>query len=264
MFKRRRSTVSNGSSVVRSARSFAKRAKGARMSGRTGYANVLRTTVARLNRIDKTIETKESNVSLANVQLPHNNVYLWNQNPFNMGYGTGDPMSGAGMRIGDHVAIKGLKTKFFIECALARSKVYFRIMLLRGAKAETFTRATIFKGGSGNKMLDDVNTERFTIVAQKIVTCTGTNPTAGSAGITGVPNTETTAGMTGNKIVKFWIPGRKFGRNGAIQFENASDQVKFFDYRWVIVAYDWYGTPQDANNVGFLNEAMQRVYFKDA
>ena len=57
----------------------------------------------------------------------------------------------------------------FVENSLGRARVYYRIMLIKGAKADTFDRTTIFKGDSTNKTMDVVNTERFTVIAHKIV-----------------------------------------------------------------------------------------------
>lgn len=230
----------------------------------------------RVRRIERMIETKEgTNKFPPNVALPHNNVYVlysatqgadWN--PFARSNSTGDPMASIAQTIGDKITLKGLSMKFFIETALQRPKVYFRFMLLRGAKGETFSRDTIFKGDCNNKMLDQVNTERFTIIAQKIVTVTASNTAAsGVAAITGAPTEATNPpnGGVGTRIVKFWIPGRKFGKGGNIQYENQSNtQVKFFDYRMCILCYDWFGTPQDINNVGDMNEGFSKIYFQDA
>ena len=70
---------------------------------------------------------------------------------------------------------------------------------------------------------------------------------------------------SGTKVFKMWIPGRKFGTYGSVQYENGStSQVKFYDYRVCILAYDWYGTAQDINNVGKINEFYSKIYFKDA
>jgi hypothetical protein len=41
-------------------------------------------------------------------------------------------------------------------------------MLIKGAKAGTFDRTTIFKSDSINKMMDVVNTESFTVIADKV------------------------------------------------------------------------------------------------
>lgn len=156
--------------------------------------------------------------------------------------------------------------KAFFEGALQRSKVYFRVMLVKFARADAPTRATLFKGDSGNKMLDVVNTERYTIVWQKIFNVSPPNPPPNSvAEPGGQASPGVLSGITGNRIIKAWIPGSKFGRGGNVQYENQSpNNVKFFDYRIYVLAYDWYGTPQDVNNVGKINSMFTKVYFKDA
>lgn len=223
------------------------------------------------------IETKHGQWTSGNdIKLPHNNTLVVTKddggplNPFQCTQGLVDPMGANNFqRIGDKISVRGMLVKGFFEGALARSKVYFRVMLIRGAKGETFNRANLFKGMSDNKMLDQINTERFSVVWQKIFTVTPPNSVA-----TGVvpplqpgagQTTGLTTGITGNRIFKAWIPGRKFGRDGTITYEDSSQtQVKFFDYRFVVLAYDWYGTPQDANNVGVINEMYSCVYYKDA
>jgi hypothetical protein len=75
-------------------------------------------------------------------------------------------------RIGDKIQIRGMLFKFFVEASLGRSRVYFRFMLVKMAKGDTLNRTTLFKNVVGNKMIDQINTERFTIVAQKIVNVT--------------------------------------------------------------------------------------------
>lgn len=231
--------------------------------------------LARVSRIEKTIETKESSPrSDTNQPLPHNNVYVCKLangagtgtplNPFQIGAAAGDPMAGTGNRIGDQITVKGVAVKAFFENALGRAKVYYRMMLIRAAKGDTIDRSTLFKGDSTNKMLDQINTERFAVVAQKIFNISCSNFAPGTVGGTGIPLTATVAGI-GSKIVTMWIPGKKFGRNGNVKWENAdNNQVKFYDYRLVLVAYDWFGTPQDVNDVGRINDLFFKVYFKDA
>jgi len=252
---------------------------------RSGVRRVLRTSLynrwpvggqvtKRVRRLESMIETKENSWRVANVSLPHNNtVMLLNSlgTPFNIfqnNQGAADPMTeNNGNRVGDKISVKGVMIRAFFECALERPKVYFRVMLLKGAKGETFNRDTIFKGDSGNKMLDQVNTERFSIVASKTfnVSCSNQAPTTLTVlPPTGVVTAGTAAGI-GTRTFKMWIPGRKFGKFGNIIYENASTtQVKFYDYRLVVVAYDWYGTPQDLNTVGKVNELYSKCYFKDA
>lgn len=253
---------------VSSKRAYPARARSAARKGRTGYANVMRasTLANRVQRLEGTIETKEGAQRIANIQVAHNNVYIWNTNPFETAQGIQDPMDvNLPQRIGDKVTLKGMNTTFFVEGSLGRSKVYFRIMLLKGPRGAPFTRADIFKGSSTNKMIDQLNTEKYKIITQRVFNVTPPNAVAASLTVlTGVPATGTVAGITGNKIVRFWIPGSKIAKNGSLQYENGSGNLKFYDYRWVVLAYDWYGTPQDTNNVGFINEAYTKMYFKDA
>lgn len=228
---------------------------------------------ARVARIERSIETKEGCRRVTNFQCAHNNLTVLNDqdgnvfNPFISAQGATDPMASGGMvRIGDSIQLLGLKFKFFVEASLGRAKVYFRIMLIKMAKGDTLNRANFFKNAADNKMIDQYNRERFTIVAQKIVNVYASNPVAQTlVPLTGLPATTTAAGLTGNKIVSMWVPGKKFGRGGVLQYENNStNQLKFFDYRVAVVAYDWYGTPQDTNNVGFINDGYVKLYFKDA
>lgn len=251
---------------------YASRAKKARMSGRTGYANILRVS-RQVRALTRTIETKEGTFAVRSLNLPHNNVLVLNDtdgnvlNPFRSTNGTGDPMnSNQAQHIGDSINVRGLLIKFFVEAALQRSKVYFRFMLIKCAKGDTIDRSTLFKSCATNKMIDQINTERFTIVAQKTFNVSSPNTVASAtSAVSGVPVSATVAGITGNRIFTMYIPGRKFGRSGVVQYENASSsQVKFYDYRLAVVAYDWFGTPQDLNTVGFINEGYCKLYFKDA
>ena len=226
---------------------------------------------SRVNKLYRMIETKESQtVTGTNVALAHNNVTVLqasgggNLSLFQTAQGAQDPMAGTASRVGDQIAIKGIMIKGFFENALNRAKVYYRLMVIKGAKGDSVTRATLYKGDAGNKMIDQVNTERYTIIAQKIFTLSYSNSAPTAVDATGVPTGGTAAGIS-NRIVKLWIPGHKFGRGGLLQYENGSaTQAKFFDYTTCIVAYDWYGTPQDANNVGRINELYTKCYFKDA
>jgi hypothetical protein len=88
--------------------------------------------------------------------------------------------------------------------------------------------------------------------------------TSSSIGLTGVPGNAVNGG-TATRLVNMWIPGTKFAKSGIIQYENASvSQVKFYDYRICILCYDWFGTSQDANTIGKLNDMIVKIYFKDA
>lgn len=262
-------------------RSFNKRYSGAKRKGRIGYANIVKRrkiapvtdrTARKVNSLMRMIETKEGQwSSQTNVQLPHNQIYIVLNansvvlNPFQSVNGTDDPMGRqAFSRIGDEIYVKGMRICMFLENAINRAKVHYRIMLLKCPRGVTIDRATLFKGCSNNKMIDTVNTERFQIIWQKRFNMETANPAPTGVGPTGVPTGTTSAGQA-TRVIEAWVPGKKFGNKGKLSFEDATAGLpKFFDYRFVILSYDWFGTPQDANNVGVLNEMYTKVYFKDA
>lgn len=227
-------------------------------------------TQARVARLERMIETKEGSIQTDNnVPLYHNNVRIVQNSTaaeFNLLFtqtGTTDPMGpNDARRIGDKIAVRGVMIKGFFENALNRSKVWYRLMVIKKAKGDTIDRTTLFKQDTDNKMLDQINTERFTIIAQRTFNISASSQGATGASLTGEPTGA--AGGQGTKIIKMWIPGRKFGRGGNVIYEDGSSQPKFFDYRICIVSYDWYGTPQDVNAVGRINEIFSKIYFKDA
>jgi len=196
-------------------------------------------------------------------------------NPFSRGLAgqaiQDDPMTAGAMRtIGDAISLRGMKATFFLENNLGRAKVFYRIQLIKGPRGADFTQ--IFKGITGNKMIDQLNTEKFTVIAQRRFTLTPSNNMANGVNTAGEPldipsvGGDRTAGQA-SKIVNFWVPGPKFGKGGNIQYENGSTDLKFYDYRWVMTVYDWFGTPFNPiapNSVGRINEGYIKIYYKDA
>lgn len=231
--------------------------------------------VNRVNNLYRMIETKEithkveSGLAVSDrILIAHNNVGVLSIEPFRLAQGAGDAM-GEGLqanRIGDRISIKGLMIRGQVETAANRPKVYFRIMFIRAAKGDTIDRTTLFKNNCSNKMLDQVNTERFSIIAQRVmnVTVTGQNPTTwNNISLNGEPNDSIRGGI-GTRNFSMWIPGTKIVSGGNMQFENNAFQPKFFDYKIVVMAYDHVATAQDANNILQLNCIYTKCYFKDA
>ena len=69
------------------------------------------------------------------------------------------------------------------------------------------------------------------------------------------------------RIVKLYVPGRKFAKNGFLQYENGTTQHKFFDYHFIIYAYSNYSTVDSgpgAFNVGRMNDCFIEMHYKDA
>jgi len=128
------------------------------------------------------------------------------------------------------------------------------------------TKSTLFCNLSGNKMIDTINTERYSIVTSKTVvirqSSTGINPSGiqqvGSGFTSGV---EVVSRPT--KIVSMWIPGKKFGKGGKITYENASSNPKFFDYHLLVYSYSNYDTT-GTFFVGRVNDEVVRLFYKDA
>jgi len=264
----------------RKAQSYAQRAKRARTVSRAALSKragvkTYKKMMAQVSRLTKTIETKQAQWKTGtNISLPHNaNVVLQNSaggdlNPIRTIIGTDDPMgANTGSRIGDEITIRGLKIMAFFENSLQRARVYYRFMLIKCPRGVNPTIGNgIFQGNSGNRMLDSVNTEKFTIIWQKIFNVSASNPAPSAIlpNVNGVPSGTIPAGIS-SRIISAWIPGKKFGRNGVLKYENNdAGQAKFFDYRFCVLAYDWFGTPELVNNVGQINEMYCKLFYKDA
>jgi len=207
---------------------------------------------------------------------------LLGNNPLATINGLKDEEDNMGNRIGDKINLKGMSIKFMAELNERYSDVTFRMFVVRSAKGDTPTRATMFNGVSGNKMIDTLNRERFTFLFTKTFKIKSNAPTAAMTGLT-TNNVQLTVAGVGNsgiysadgaqgdnatsrytKIIKTWIPGTKFSKSGIIQYEDNSTQVKFFDYHLILYAYSNYSTNQDVWNVARLNDSVIQLYYKDA
>lgn len=236
-----------------------------------------------VSRLNSMIETKSGVWNTGSVMrdLPHNNIYIVispgngmageRLNMLQTGQGVGDLMGNSQVnnRIGDKITVKGVLIKAMFENALSRPKVFYRLMIVKCSRDDVPTRATLFQNNATNKMLDQVNTERYTILREKKFTITTSTATANMANtVSGAPEESgytdiKNAGM-GTKLVNMWLPGSLFGRGGNVTYENTGVRLKFFDYYIIVLAYDWYGTPQDENVVGKINQLYTKVYFQDA
>lgn len=230
--------------------------------------------------MNKKMETKQIvRTATDGTQIAHNNFITLSSQPFATQQGTadGDAVGVTGVRIGDEVTARGYSMKFMVELNERYSDVTFRLMMVKCAKGDTPTRATLFHGQSGNKMIDSVNTERYSILAQKWFKIKtpglALRDTTTQLGDPLAPSGIYTSAMAGadnylsraTKIIKFWVPGSKFtGKNNILRYENQSHQTKFFDYHVLLYAYSNYSTAQDVWNVARLNDTVERFYFKDA
>lgn len=222
----------------------------------------------------KNIETKTGLQSPGDgTEILHNNFVVISSTPLATRIGPNDEADNKGMRIGDEINLKGMSLKFMAELNERYSDVTFKLFIVKSAKGDVPTRATMFNGISGNKMIDTFNRERYTkiyshtfkIKAPNTGTIGGGNYGGSSltdSGLNQVWNYESLSRAT--KIVKVWIPGERFVPKGLVQYENGSEQVKFFDYHIVLYAYSNITTSQDMYNIGRLNDAVIQLYYKDA
>lgn len=229
--------------------------------------------------LTKNLETKHAvYTSTDGVQISHNNFVTLDNRILFTTPGPFDPtLNNSDCRIGDELTLRGVAMKMMIEANERYSDVTFKLLVVKCAKGDTPTRDTLFNGLSGNKMIDTLNTERYTILASKTFKLKAGNQTVTSAtGLNGEVALGTNAGIEyitdanvqamsrPTKIVKLWIPGRKFKKNCKIQYEQGSSQPKFFDYHALLYAYSNYTTAQDIWNVGRVNDYVKVMYYKDA
>lgn len=216
------------------------------------------------------IETKQGvQTSSDGLEILHNNFVVMTNAPLHTIQGDGDQDGGQGQRIGDKINLKGLSIRFMTELNERYSDVSFRFLFVKSAKGDTPTRATLFNGVSGNKMLDTLNRERYTILKDKWFKIKAANlsTTGGSQATSSGINAAYGSSVSltrATKIQKIWIPGDKVVKSGILQYEDNSTQVKFFDYHCLLYAYSNYSCNQDLYNVGRLNDLVVQMYYKDA
>lgn len=193
-----------------------------------------------------------------------------NSTPLATTQGTKDVDSGLGQRIGDKINLKGVSIRFMTELNERYSDVSFRFLFVKSAKGDTPTWYTLFNAVSGNKMLDTLNRERYTILKDHWFKIRA--PAAGSEGAsmaTGSGVVEGSGDFTlsrASKITKLWIPGYKIVKGGVLQYQDNTTQLKFFDYHCLLFAYSNYSAVDTGAvyNVGRLNDSVIQMYFKDA
>lgn len=210
-------------------------------------------------------------------QIQHNNYISLSDNLLECTQGDSNPdASGLNNRKGDAISLRGVSLKFMIELNERYSDVTFRLIIVKCARGDTPTFSTMFNGLSANKMLDTFNTDRYTILYSRYYKLKspgfgtwGSEEQTGAGAYEAADATNYAHNVTisrATKICKVWIPGKKFSRNGIIQYNNASSNPKFFDYRAVLYAYSNYSTTSTVPlvwNIARLNDVVKVMYFKD-
>lgn len=231
----------------------------------------------------KHAETKNSQSDISDYQqIQHNSfINIFPNNLLNTTPGPNDPTSGNTQnRIGDKITLQVCKIRMMLELSERFSDVTYRIIVTKSSRGDTPTLSTLFKGLSGNKMLDEINYEKFSVIYQKWgkirspPLSVGAAP-ADAATLSSGIYYNTSAGSTNflsraTKIVKINIPGTKFAKDGIIQYEGPSNGTlqKFYDYNVFIYAYANYSTTAPTSltsgyNVLAVNDAYVRLAYKD-
>jgi hypothetical protein len=232
----------------------------------TLQAVVRRTLTKQLN---KKLETKRGcQTQTDGVEIFHNNFATLNSTMLSTTQGVQDPiLSSTDNRIGDEITLKGVSVKMMVELNERYSDVSFRLLIVKCAKGDAPTRGSLYTGLSGNKMIDTLNTERYTVIHQKFFKIKapnkGTSAGMGASGTAGATDANSLLSRA-TRVVKVWIPGSKFVRSGIIKYEQQSSQPKFFDYHCLLYAYSNWSTLQDVYYVARVNDYVQQIYYKDA
>lgn len=225
----------------------------------------------------KHAETKNSQSDISDYQQIEHNSFknIFPNNILATTPGVNDPTQGNTQnRIGDKITLLKCQIRMMLELNERYSDVTYRIIVTRSPRGDTPTIQTLFKGLSGNKMLDEINYERYGVVYQKwgkmkagnigAVVASGGTLTGG--GIFDTPNLYSRQ----TKILKIDIPGYKFAKDGIIQYEGPANSTlqKYFDYNVFVYAYSNYSTLAPTSvtagfNVLAVNDAYVRLFYKD-
>ena len=190
----------------------------------------------RVNNISRTIETKSSVQPYTDgVELNHNRIVAYSATMLATTNGTMDIENNTGNRIGDKITLMNVQVKGMIELNERYSDVGVKVMVVKSAKGDIPTDANLWQGASANKLLDTFNTERFTILKSQFMKMKAPNMSIQASGVQTVGSGFTQGGTKNKqsratKMFSINIPGKKFARNGVMQYENGSQQPKFFDY----------------------------------
>lgn len=268
----RRKRYSKKRSVVRKNGQTFK--KPARTSNKRKYNRLLRRTAIR-----QAVASNETRCSMFGISdgqaIAHNNFLTLESSLFSL---APDILTNEGGSsywkkgvIGNSYYCRGVSFRFMLENFNDRPHVIYRFMVVRAAHGNTPNRADLFEGLSGNKMLDYIDKDKYTVVYQKWISVKahngGTN--AAPSGTTGISSGAEDRFTNPKKIVKIYMPVNK-----VIKLQDYSDREtidgvanrqrqKDFNFHVLLYAYDNYFTLQDINNVGYVNDYVSKMYNKE-
>ncbi len=192
----------------------------------------------------RTCETKMVGKFSENNQLFHNKVFYRGQ-LLATTQGTADPtdLAASNARVGDEIVLKNINVRFWLSNKQDRPNCMYKAVLFWYDTDATLSDALVYFT-QNNKMLDRYNTEKISIIDQKIVH---------SREDYSVENNyrehSYLCTLNGN-----W-KGKK------IKYNENGTQPKKRDIGYALVAYDAYGTAQTDNIASFADNFI--CQFKD-
>jgi len=250
------------------------------------YSNKNKSLTSMIKKITlKTQETKRSMyVNTSHSTLAQSKLIQLDATPLKTSNGANDPNASGYYqnRIGDEVNPVGLSIKFMAALDPRQSQMKLRFLLVKGPQGDIPTLDNLFCGFSYNKQLDSIDTERWTIVAQKYMTITRPNNGVSSTtyGTQSVDQSGWATGMEREiatvsggvaqwipKLCKVWVPGYKFGK--VLKYQNGSQTPKMFGYTAFVIAYGCEQATDEGvlipgTSLGRMDDYISTFYFKDA
>lgn len=243
VYKRKRS----GSTYARSVRrkqAYRRRRFTNRLASKKYISRIARKVVL------SAAEDKEYVYDAGKSEMYHNIVHapaFINQPNTNCMPGQGD---GDTNRTGDKIIARGYKVHALFGQKYDRPNVTWRVIFVAqrpGLGALSYTG--LFKNMSGNGLLDEVNTDRVTVLLQKYIKPLKSSVTIATAGV------ENSQEFTFTR--KFWIPRKmmyRFELNGGYQHQDK----EIYMY---CLCYDAYGT-LTTDNIGYC-QVWSKFCYKD-
>lgn len=199
--------------------------------------------------IAKQVETKVVYGGGENNALNHN-IPFFSNNLLAVAQGNTDTT-----RLGDAIQPQRYKVKFQFFNKHDRPTVMYRLFVFQSPTdyiGSSPPLGELFRGSTGNKIIDVVNHTQFKILKHKIITVKDTSRH---------PNLATTTSLrdTSSKVVTLNIP-----MYGNMQYRAGTSNPKemAFNLKWCVIAYDQYGSLATDNIASFAY--CTQFYYKDA
>lgn len=233
--------------------------------------------------INREIETKTTITNFSDgTQYAHMSINDLDATPWYTGQGIGNPdgasnnSTAAANRIGDEVLAKGVRYKLFLENNERFPLVHHRFMFVRCSRGQTINNSQVFMGRSDNKLIDDINRSKITVLYDRTFKIRAPNPAVYGENV--VQDVTSLVGhgtyhsgdsvhafstMPGAQIVTIYVPYHKDNKYHKLKYvDDTSATPKFYDYHLLYMPYVVQNTSTTLN-VSKINDMQKVFYFKD-